>query len=378
MGIFGFTWYFIIVFLIVLSVLVYVHEWGHYWVAKRNGVRVETFSIGFGPEIFGWTNAAGTRWKISAIPLGGYVKMFGENMEDEETGEPVEMTPEEQAVSFHHKTIGQRAAIVFAGPAVNFLFAIAAFAALAMFQGSAAPLAVVGVVLPNSAAAEAGFVKNDRIVAIDDKKIETFEDLRQVVMKAPGEKLAFGVERDGKQLTIAATPKAATAGGDTGKGGKVGLLGIRPSIDHVRYERHNPAMALWIGVEQTYGMTANILAYIGDMITGSRGTDDLGGPLRIAQISGEMAQKGVAYVVLLMAMLSVNLGLINLFPIPMLDGGHLAFYAAEAIRGKPLGPKVQEYGFRFGLGLVLLLVVFVTWNDLVHLRVFEIIKDLFT
>ena len=368
MGFFDFTWYYVVVFLIVLSVLVYVHEWGHYWVAKRNGVRVEVFSIGFGPEIFGWNNAAGTRWKISAIPLGGYVKMFGENMEDEETGEPIEMTPEEKAVSFHHKTLGQRAAIVFAGPAVNFLFAIATFAALAMFQGSAAPLAVVGEVLPDSAAAQAGFVKNDRITAIDDKQIETFEELRQIVMKAPGETLSFGIARGTQQLTLSATPKPSDAGAQGG-GGTIGLLGIRPSADHMRYERHNPAMALWIGVKQTYGLTVNILAYVGDMISGSRGTDDLGGPLRIAQISGEMAQKGVAYVVLLMAMLSVNLGLINLFPIPMLDGGHLAFYAAEAIRGKPLGPRVQEYGFRFGLGLVLLLVVFVTWNDIVHLFV---------
>ncbi len=378
MGFFGFTWYFVVVFLIVLSVLIYVHEWGHYWVARRNGVRVEVFSIGFGPEIFGWTNAAGTRWKISAIPLGGYVKMFGENPEDDDGGEPVELTEAEKAVSFHHKRLGQRAAIVFAGPAVNFLFAIVAFAALAMFQGSATPLAVVGEVIPNSAAATAGFIKNDRIVAIDDKDITTFEDLRGVVMVNPDRQMTFHVVREGKALAITATPKGSERTGEAGESGKIGLLGIRPSLEHVRYERHNPAMALWIGVEQTYNYSANILVYVGDMLSGSRDAKDLGGPLRIAKISGEMAQKGVEYVVFLMAVLSVNLGLINLFPIPMLDGGHLAFYAAEAIRGKPLGPKVQEYGFRLGLVLVLVLMVFVTWNDLVNMRVFEIIKDLFT
>jgi regulator of sigma E protease len=377
MGFFGFTWYFIVVFLIVLSILIYVHEWGHYWVAKRNGVRVEVFSIGFGPEVFGWTNAAGTRWKISAIPLGGYVKMFGENTDDDENGEPVEMSEAEKAVSFHHKRLGQRAAIVFAGPAVNFLFAIAAFAILAMVQGSATPLAVVGEVLPQSAAADAGFAKNDRIIAIDDKKVETFDDLRRIVMANPGQRMSFQVVRGDKEIPIAATPKSSEAeGAESGR--KIGLLGIRPSLEHLRYERHNPLMALWIGVEQTYSYSLNILSYVGDMITGSRDAKDLGGPLRIAQLTGEMAQKGIEYVVFLMAVLSVNLGLINLFPVPMLDGGHLAFYAAEAIRGKPLSAKVQEYGFRLGLVLVLVLMVFVTWNDLANWRVFETIKQLFT
>ena len=378
MGFLDFTWYYIVVFLFVLTVLIFVHEWGHYWVAKRNGVRIEVFSIGFGPEVFGWTNEVGTRWKIGAIPLGGYVKMFGENADDDESDEPKEMTPEEKAVSFHHKTLAQRAAIVFAGPAVNYIFAAAAFAALAMFEGTAVPLAVVGEVVPASAAAEAGLIENDRIVAIDDNEIKLFTDLRRIIMASPDQKLRLHIVRDGKNMTLKATPKSASARDDAGNLSNIGLLGVRPSLKDVEYERHNPAMALWVGVRQTAVMTSNILVYIGDMIGGSRTTDDLGGPLRIAQISGEMAKGGISKLVLLMAMLSVNLGLINLFPIPMLDGGHLAFYAAEAIRGKPLGPKVQEYGFRFGLILVLVLVVFVTWNDLVHLRVFDIIKDLFT
>jgi regulator of sigma E protease len=274
--------------------------------------------------------------------------------------------------------LAQRAAIVFAGPAVNYLFAVAVFAALAVFQGTATPLAVVGEVMPDSAAAEAGLAKNDKILAIDGTEISLFSELRDKVMANPGRSLRFDVVRDGNVVALNAVPKSADRADDEGNTKTIGLLGVRPNLEHVAYERHNPAMALWVGVQQTATMTVNILVYVRDMIMGTRATDDLGGPLRIAQISGDMAQGGISKLVLLMAMLSVNLGLINLFPIPMLDGGHLAFYAAEAIRGKPLGPKVQEYGFRFGLILVLLLVVFVTWNDLVHLRVFEFIKDLFT
>ena len=185
----------------------------------------------------------------------------------------------------------------------------------------------------------------------------------------------FDIRRDGKFIRLPATPRSASDGSGTAP--SVGRLGIRPHLDHLEFERQDPITAIWVGVERTAILTYRILSYIGDMITGDRSTDDLGGPLRIAKISGEMAQLGLSQVILLMAMLSVNLGLINLFPIPMLDGGHLAFYAAEAVRGRPLGQTAQEYGFRFGLILVLLLVVFVTWNDLVHLRVIEFLKELF-
>ncbi|MBT3658944.1 MAG: RIP metalloprotease RseP [Rhodospirillaceae bacterium] len=377
MNFFDFTWNYIIVFLIVLTVLIYVHEWGHYWVALRNGVRVEVFSIGFGPEVFGWTNKVGTRWKIGLIPLGGYVKMFGEDdgASSDDDEDKRELTPEEKEVSFHHKTLGQRAAIVAAGPIVNFIFAIFAFAGLAMFEGNPVPLAYVGEVMPKSAAAEAGLIKGDQVVAIEGTEITTFEELRQIVIKKPEQKLMFDIRRDGKFIRLPATPRSASDGSGTAP--SVGRLGIRPHLDHLEFERQDPITAIWVGVERTAILTYRILTYIGDMITGDRSTDDLGGPLRIAKISGEMAQLGLSQVILLMAMLSVNLGLINLFPIPMLDGGHLAFYAAEAVRGRPLGQTAQEYGFRFGLILVLLLVVFVTWNDLVHLRVIEFLKELF-
>ena len=378
MEILGFTWNYIVVFLIVLTILVFVHEYGHYWVAKRNGVRVEAFSVGFGPEIWGRNDASGTRWKICAIPLGGYVKMFGEGGDDSEDGEKSELSDAEKAVSFYYKTVSQRAAIVAAGPIVNFIFAIFAFAILAGAVGNAVPLAAVGKVLKDSAAEIAGFKSGDRFISINEEEINLFSDLRRIVTENPDTVLSFQIDRAGKEITLSATPKLTVQKNAEGVEVEIGLLGVEWSPEFVSYERQNPAMALWVGVQRTYMVTTNILSYIGDMFSGRRGTDELGGPLRIAQISGQMAEQGIGAVILLMAMLSVNLGLINLFPIPMLDGGHLAFYLIEALLGRPLGAKAQEYGFRFGLILVLMLVVFVTWNDLVHLEVIEFIKGLIT
>ena len=378
MEILGFTWNYIVVFLIVLTVLVFVHEYGHYWVAKRNGVRVEAFSVGFGPEIWGRNDASGTRWKICAIPLGGYVKMFGEGGDVSEDGEQVELSDAEKAVSFYYKTVSQRAAIVAAGPIVNFVFAIFAFAILAGAVGTAVPLAAVGKVFKDSAAEIAGFKSGDRFISINEEEINLFSDLRRIVTKNPDTALSFQIDRAGKEITLSATPKLSVQKNAEGEEIEIGLLGVEWSPEFVSYERQNPAVALWVGVQRTYLVTTNILSYIGDMFSGRRGTEELGGPLRIAQISGQMAEQGIAEVILLMAMLSVNLGLINLFPIPMLDGGHLAFYLIESLLGRPLGAKAQEYGFRFGLILVLMLVVFVTWNDLVHLEVIEFIKGLVT
>ena len=378
MEILGFTWNYIVVFLIVLTILVFVHEYGHYWVAKRNGVRVEAFSVGFGPEIWGRNDASNTRWKICAIPLGGYVKMFGEGGDVSEDGEKSELSDAEKAVSFYYKTVSQRAAIVAAGPIVNFIFAIFAFAILAGAVGNAVPLAAVGKVFKDSAAEIAGFKSGDRFISINKEEINLFSDLRRIVTENPDTVLSFQIDRAGKEITLSATPKLTVQKNAEGEEIEIGLLGVEWSPDFVSYERQNPAMALWVGIQRTYMVTTNILSYIGDMFSGRRGTDELGGPLRIAQISGQMAEQGIGAVILLMAMLSVNLGLINLFPIPMLDGGHLAFYLIEALLGRPLGAKAQEYGFRFGLILVLMLVVFVTWNDLVHLEVIEFIKGLIT
>ncbi|MSO92147.1 MAG: RIP metalloprotease RseP [Rhodospirillales bacterium] len=376
MSFLGFTWYYIILFLVVLTVLVYVHEWGHYWVARRNKVRVEVFSIGFGPEIWGWTDRSGTRWKISSIPLGGYVKMFGETSGP--GAELVAMTPEEQAVSFQHKGLGQRAAIVAAGPIANLLFAIVIFACVAGFVGIPVPLAGVGHILPGSAAEAAGLKSGDTILAINGDPVHRFEDLRRVVSASPGVPLKLGVRRQGQEITVSATPEAKVDTDESGKEVQVGRLGIAPDPNQAMFERQNPAMAVWIGIERTFVMMANIVHYLGQLVTGAGSADQLGGPIRIAQMSGDMAQGGVVNLLIFIAALSVNLGLINLLPVPMLDGGHLVFYLAELVRGRPVGAKVQEYSFRFGLILVLLLMVYATWNDLKHLRIIEFIRGLVT
>ncbi len=371
-----FTWYYVVLFLFVLTVLVYVHEWGHYWVARKNGVRVEVFSIGFGPEIYGWTNDAGTRWKISAIPLGGYVKMLGQSDLPSDEGEEKPLSEEEQAASFQNKTLAQRAAIVFAGPLANFIFAVVLFAGLIMTVGTPRHYAGVGNVLPGSAAAEAGFEAGDRIIDIDGEEVVWFSDLVRIVSANAGVPLKIKVLRGKGELVLAATPKVRERTDKDGNTVDVGILGVRFDPEQAEYERQNPLKAVWLGVRQTAALTTNIISYLGEMIAGDRSAKELGGPLKIAKLSGQMAQGGFDNLIFFMAALSVNLGLINLFPIPLLDGGHLLFMAAEAIRGRPLGERAQEYGFRFGLILVLILMVFATWNDLVDLRVIEFIKEL--
>ncbi len=373
-----FTWYNIIQFLFVLTVLVYIHEWGHYWVARRNNVRVEVFSIGFGPEIYGWTNKAKTRWKISAIPLGGYVKMLGQSdlPEDGEDAEPI--SEEDKPFSFQNKTLAQRSAIVVAGPLANFLLAMVLFAGLIMTVGTPRHYAGVGNVQENSAAAEAGFEVGDRIVEINGEAVTWFSDLVRIVSSSPGVSLKITVLRNKAERTLTATPRPQTRTAKDGKTIEIGLLGVRFDPEQAEYERQAPWTAAWMGVRQTATLTSSLLSYLGEMITGDRGAEDLGGPLRIAQLTGQMARSGFDDLIFFMAALSVNLGLINLFPIPLLDGGHLLFFAVEAILGKPLNARAQEYGFRFGLILVLILMVFATWNDLVHLRVIEFITDLMT
>ncbi len=367
-------WDYVVPFLSILTILVFVHELGHYLVARRNGVKIEVFSIGFGPEIYGWTDRVGTRWKISAIPLGGYVKMFGEyDIEDGDEDERSPMTPEEQAVSFHHKSLAQRTAVVAAGPIANFIFAIVLFAGMFAFIGKPAPYAIVGEVKSDSAASEAGFLVGDKIVAIDGETVDWFSDLQRIVSVRPEQKLRFVVVRSDREVTLEATPRLLAVEGQPGRG----ILGIVADVETIGYVSQSPFEALKLGLGQTYNMTAGILASIGEMISGERGAEELGGPLRIAKMSGQMCT-GVVNCIFFMAALSINLGLINLFPIPMLDGGHLAFYFAEAIRGRPVGARAQEYSFRFGLILVLLLMVFATWNDLQQLKVIEFLKQLIT
>ncbi len=368
---------YVIPFLVVLTILVFVHEMGHFLVARYNNVRVEIFSIGFGKELFGFDDKHGTRWKFSAIPMGGYVKMFGEGESVEEDDHERQLTDEEKEVSFHHKRLGQRAAIVFAGPFANFIFAVIVMAGLFYVTGSPSPLAGVGTVQNGSAAEEAGIVSGDRIVMIAGQEIKWFEDLRAIVIDNPNVPLEMNILRNDVQHTITATPKPHVVT-EEGKDREIGLLGITPDPKLVEYESLGLVDAVVMGTERTYGLTVAILGAVGRMITGAVSRDELGGPLRIAQMSGQMAQGGMANLIFFMAALSINLGLINLFPIPMLDGGHLLFYFFEAIIGRPINEKAQEYSFRFGLILVLLLMVFVTWNDIVQMKVFENLINLFS
>jgi regulator of sigma E protease len=369
---------YIVPFLVILTVLVFVHEFGHYLIARWNGVRVEVFSIGFGPEMFGWWDRAGTRWKFSTIPLGGYVKMFGDS--DASSGLPVaglaRLAPAEREVSFHYKRLGQRAAIVAAGPGANFLFAIVALAVLFTTYGQPFTPPEVGQVQPGSAAELGGIRPGDVILSIDGRTVQRFEDVQQIVRLNPGVAMTIAVRRDGQQQTLNVIPSRTELTDRFGNRYQIGLLGIARS--GMEYVKRDPATAIMQAGAETWDLSVSTLKALWQIIIGTRATDELGGPLRIAQMSGEVAQGGVVAVLWFMAVLSINLGLINLFPVPVLDGGHLLFYAAEAVRGKPLGQRAQEYGFRIGLALVLTLMVFATWNDLVHLRIVEFVKGLVT
>ncbi len=366
---------YIIPFLLVLTVLVAVHEWGHYAVARWCGVRVEVFSVGFGKELFGLTDRAGTRWKFSAIPLGGYVKMFGEP--DVVGGEvPDTMTAEERAQSFSHKSLGRRAAIVAAGPIANFLFAIIVLSISFMTMGQHFTPAEVGGLLEDTPAEQAGLQIGDRILEIDGKSILRFEEMQQIVQLHPGRPLNVVVSRDGRTFEVEITPTRRTREDMRGNAIEFGLIGIRSPEGQVVH--HGPVDALWLAGRETIRLTQLALTTLGQILTLERPVRELAGPVGLAQISGEVAKTNYLNLIILAAYLSINLGLVNLFPIPILDGGHLLFYAAEGIRGKPLGPRVQEYGFRIGLAFLLTFMLFVTWNDLAQLPLVEFIANLMT
>jgi regulator of sigma E protease len=364
-------------FLIILTALVFVHEMGHFLIARRNGVRVEIFSIGFGPEIFGWTDRAKTRWKFSLIPLGGYVKMFGDaNVASQPSGEKAEMTPEEREVAFHTKRLSQRTWIVIGGPLANFVFAWVIFIGLFSTVGQQFTPPVVGDVMPDSAAEAAGILPDDRIVAINGSTIERFEEVQRMVQPRPDVPLEVTLLRDGERIVVNVVPRLVETVNNFGQRQKIGRLGItRRGIEYVQ---HGIAESFWRAGEETLFIAVSTLEAIGEIIIGARSADQLGGPVRIVQMSGMMAQAGVPAVLWFMAVLSISLGLINLFPIPQLDGGHLMFYALEALRGRPLGERAQEYGFRIGIAVVVSLMLFVTMNDLIQLGVIDFFKRLVT
>lgn len=461
-------WNYVLPFLVILTLLVFVHEMGHYYVARRAGVRVETFSIGFGPELFGWTDTHGTRWRFAAIPLGGYVKMFGEtDRELDADGGEIGLTSADKAVSFQHKRLGQRAAIVFAGPFINYLFAILVLGILFATAGQSFSPSIIGSVTAGAAAQKAGLRTGDKIVEVAGREVERFEEVIQALGIRPGQRVPMVIERDGQrrgididvgvrmitdkrgnqspfgelgagpfvppvvgrvvaksaaeeaglqpgdvfvklkgqpietfedvrkivtanaevpldlvvrrgesEVSLVVTPKWQTGKGKDGTVVKVGgLIGVSPQAAFRR--QHGVGDAFVQAVRETYGLTIATFTAVGQMIAGTRSTRDLSGPLRIAEISGDMAQNGLYNFFWFLGVLSLHLCMINLLPVPMLDGGHLLFYGFEALRGKPLGQRAQEYGFRIGLALVITLMVFATWNDLVHLKVIESIRSLF-
>ena len=365
----GFTGY-VVPFLFVLTIVVFFHELGHFLVARWCGIKVLVFSVGFGPELIGFNDRHGTRWKLSAIPLGGYVKFFGdENAASVPDGEAVKaMGDVERKVSFHGQPVAARAAVVAAGPFANFLLAIVIFAGVFSLYGKQIASARVDSVQPASAAAEAGFQSGDLVVAIDGRQIESFSDMQRLVGISAGKTLEVQVDRGGAVVTLKAVPALKEIKDNFGNVHRLGVLGISRSMapEDVKTQTVAPLSALWMGVEETWFVIDRTVSYIGGVVVGREAADQLGGPIRIAQVSGQVATAGFVALIHLAAVLSVSIGLLNLFPVPLLDGGHLMFYAIEAVRGRPLSERAQELGFRIGFALVIMLMVFATFNDILH------------
>jgi regulator of sigma E protease len=362
---------YVIPFLFVLTLVVFFHELGHFLVARWCGVRVVVFSIGFGPELFGFNDRHGTRWKLSAIPLGGYVKFFGDENAASVPDQAAlaAMNEEERRHSFVHQPVGRRAAIVVAGPLANFLLAIAIFAALFMVFGKPSTSPRVDAIQPGSAAEAAGFQPGDVVLTIDGRPVESFSDMQQVVSTSAGQTLVFEVDRGGVRVMLKAVPTLKESKDRFGNVHRIGVLGITrsPSPDDTHFQPVGPLKAVELGVQRTWFVVERTLSYIGGVISGREAADQLGGPIRIAQVSGQVATEGLSSLFSLTAVLSVSIGLLNLFPVPLLDGGHLLFYAIEAVRGRPLSERAQEVGFRIGLAIVLMLMIFATYNDILHL-----------
>ncbi|MDQ8728767.1 RIP metalloprotease RseP [Bradyrhizobium sp. LHD-71] len=362
---------YVVPFLFVLTIVVFFHELGHFLVARWTGVKVLTFSIGFGPELIGFNDRRGTRWKLSAIPLGGYVKFFGDESEASTPSASAlaKMSDEDRKVSFHHKGVLARAAIVAAGPIANFLLAIVIFASLFTFFGKPSASARVDTVQADSAAAAAGIQPGDLITAIDGAAIESFSDMQRIVSTRAGQALTLAVKRGNTNLELRATPNLREIKDNFGNTHRIGVLGITraSSPEDAANTKVDPVTALGLGVKETWFVVDRTLAYIGGVFAGREAADQIGGPIRIAQISGQVSTIGLTALIHLAAVLSVSIGLLNLFPVPLLDGGHLLYYAVEAIRGRPLSERAQEMGFRVGLALVLMLMIFATYNDILHI-----------
>jgi len=356
------VWLILIAFVCALGPLVFIHEMGHYLVARWFGVGAETFSIGFGREITGWTDKRGTRWKVGWLPLGGYVKFIGDEHAASAPGDLSQLTPEELERSFHHKPVWQRFLIVLAGPVSNFLLAIAIFAVFFASFGAPSSPPVVGEVQAESAAATAHIQPGDRILSIGGRETPTFEELRSFVVLRPGQTVSVRLQREQQVRDVRLTLGTDVEQDRFGQSYKRGLLGVTPA--GVVFEPVPPLRLIPEATTYVVKLTRTMLDALWQIITGRRSVKELGGPLKIAQVAGQQATLGLVAFVSLVALLSINLGFINLLPVPMLDGGHLLFYGIEAVQRRPVSPRAQDWAFRGGLAFILALLLLTTVNDL--------------
>ena len=366
---------FIIPFMVLILVVVFIHEYGHYYFARRYGVGVTDFSIGFGKELFGWNDKSGTRWKICWIPLGGYVKFFGDrNVFSQADQEELlkKYSKEDQDKLFVTKPLHQRALIVAGGPVANFILAIFIFLFIYMFVGKDFTPAIIDEVQKDSPAEIAGMKKNDIIVEIDNIKVESILDVSKLIAMSTSEFIDFKVSRYEKEILLKVKPNLVESEDNLGNKINKRMIGIMlsPYNNEIKHIKLGPVKALVHSLNEVYFVTTSSLKYLGSMLTGAGDSSQLGGPIRIAKISGQVAEFGIIPFISMMAYISISLGLINLFPIPLLDGGHLMFYAFEKILGRPLSQKTQEGFFRIGMFLLLCLMFFATFNDLKDLGLF--------
>jgi regulator of sigma E protease len=359
---------YIMPFLFVLTVVVFFHELGHFLVARWCGVAVKTFSIGFGPELLGFTDRTGTRWRISLIPLGGYVRFLGDDSEISTADREAiaAMPAAERARTFAGKGVAARAAIVAAGPVANFILAVAIFTGIFSIFGQQTVSPRVDSVIAGSAAEKAGIKPGDVVESVNGSAVSSFTDLQRIVGFASDEALTIVLKRGDGDITVSATPQREEVPDAFGNKQRIGVLGISrdPKATDVVIQRYSVPAAAWAGVKETWFIADHTLGYLFGVATGRESADQLGGPIRVAKVSAQVATLGMAALLNLVAILSVSIGLINLFPVPMLDGGHLLYFAFEAVRGRPLSERVQDIGFRIGLAAVLMLMIFATWNDI--------------
>lgn len=368
---------YLVPFLVVLTVIVFVHEMGHYLVARWNGVAIQTFSIGFGRELIGWNDRHGTRWRISAIPLGGYVRFVGD-MNAASVPDPDAVADVDPALAprlFVNKNVWQRIAIVAAGPIANVLLTFLILYALLLGYGRYTIPAEVGEVMPGSVAESAGLMAGDEILSVDGYVVHGFSDLVRYVATSPERPIVMDLDRGGEKLTLTLVPQAVEQEDRFGNNQRIGQIGVRSNAtgEDVRLYRPGPVEAVGMTFEEIRFIVQRTAAFLGDFFVGRGDVEQLGGPVKVAKVSGEVATLGVVALINLMALLSLNIGIFNLLPVPMLDGGHLLYYFIEAVRGRPLSLKIQEIGFRFGFALVLALMVFTLFNDTVfqHFGIFR-------